>query len=422
MNFIDEATVRLTSGRGGDGAATFHREKHVPRGGPNGADGGRGGNIILVADRNKRTLYDFHLKSEYKAPDGSKAVGSKSGKDAKDIVIRVPVGTVVTDAEDGEPIVDLAIEGMEYVIVRGGRGGRGNLFFTNSVRQSPTFAQNGAPGDELLARFELKLIADVGLIGLPNAGKSTLLSVMSAAKPKIADYPFTTLAPELGVVTAGDSTFVVADLPGLIEGASEGIGLGHQFLRHAERNKVLLHVLDAYPIDDSDPIENYRLIESELKKYSEELFARPRVIALNKSDLGIPEAEEEILGRLKEFGHPIHVISAATAQGIDPLKWTLWRIIEEQAQQEPTVPILVPTTGAGTEGTWDIEANERGYIVRGKRIERLVAMTNLDNRDAIHYLYRKLRRIGVIDKLIEMGVQEGDTVWIGDYEFDYAEW
>jgi len=422
MSFIDEANIRLISGRGGDGAATFHREKHVPRGGPNGADGGRGGHITLLADRNKRTLYDFKLRAEYKADEGSKAVGNKAGKDAKDITIRVPVGTIVTDAQDGEVIVDLAVEGMQYVICKGGRGGRGNLYFTNSVRQSPAFAQMGAPGDLLDAKLELKLLADVGLIGLPNAGKSTLLSVMSSAKPKIADYPFTTLSPQLGVVTVGDHTFVMADLPGLIEGASEGIGLGHEFLRHAERNKVLLHVIDAYPIDDSDPVKNFEMIEAELKQYSEEMWQRPRVIALNKSDMGIPEAEEEIVERLEKFGYPIFIISAATSKGLDPLKWSLWHTIEREMAADNTVPIIVPTYKSEEDALWDVEQTEEGFIITGKRIARLVAMTNLDNRDAVHYLYRKLKRIGVIEKLEDMGAVEGDAVWVGDFEFSYAGW
>lgn len=421
MAFIDEAEVKFISGRGGDGAATFHREKHVPRGGPNGADGGKGGDIILLADRNKRTLYDFKLRAEYKANDGDKAVGNKNGKDAKDILIRVPVGTVVIDTEDDETIIDLSIDKMQYVISRGGRGGRGNLYYTNSVRQSPSFAQRGAPGDVLNARLELKLMADVGLIGLPNAGKSTLLSVMSAAKPKIADYPFTTIAPNLGVVTIGDHTFVMADLPGLIEGASEGIGLGHQFLRHAERNKVLLHVIDAYPIDNSDPIENFRMIEEELRQYSEDLYNRPRIIALNKSDMGIPEAEEDLIERLSQFEIPIFVISAATVQGLEPLKWALWNLVEEKAAEDE-VPIIVPTYRNEEDASWDVIEIPEGYRVIGKRIERLVEMTHLGNRDAVHYLYRKMRRIGVIQKLEEVGAEPGDTVLIGDFDFEYEEW
>lgn len=421
MQFIDEAEVRFVSGRGGDGAATFHREKHVPRGGPNGANGGRGGDIILLANRNKRTLYDFKLQSHYKAKDGIWAVGNKAGKDAKDIEIHVPVGTIVFDADENEPIVDLAVEGMRYVICRGGRGGMGNLHYTNSVRQSPSFAQKGAPGDELNARLELKLMADVGLIGLPNAGKSTLLSTVSAAKPKIADYPFTTLSPNLGVVTIGDHSFVMADLPGLIEGASEGIGLGHQFLKHAERNKVLLHVIDAYPIDNSDPVDNFRMIEAELKQYSEDLYNRSRIIALNKSDMGIPEAEEDILNRLVPFGFPVYVISAATNKGLDPLKWALWSIIEEHLCKE-IVPIIVPTYRSDDASAWDVEKSEIGYRVTGKRVIKLVEMTNLGNRDAVHMLYRKLKRIGVIDRLVEMGVERGDDVYIGDFEFAYEEW
>ncbi len=285
MTFIDEATVEFTSGKGGSGAVSFHREKFVPYGGPDGADGGRGGDVTLIADKGRRTLYDVKLTGKFEAQNGEHGIVNKRGKGGHSIEVKLPVGTVVSNAETGALIVDLRVNGMKHVICQGGKGGQGNEHFATSTRQAPNFAQKGAPGERVLAHLELKLLADVGLIGLPNAGKSTLISRISAAKPKIADYPFTTIVPNLGVVVFHNETFVVADMPGLILGASEGIGLGHQFLRHIERNRVLVHVLDAFPIDESDPLENYELIERELKLYSEEVWATPRLIALNKIDL-----------------------------------------------------------------------------------------------------------------------------------------
>ena len=421
-NFLDEAKVTFRSGNGGNGAASFHTEKHVPRGGPNGANGGRGGDIILVADRHKRTLYDFQLLDHYKADDGVHAVGPKAGKDAKDIILKVPLGTIVYDLDLDEQLVDLSIHGMKYVVCKGGRGGLGNLHFTNSVRQTPKFAQKGAPGDIVHARLELKLIADAGLIGLPNAGKSTLLSALSAAKPKIADYPFTTLSPNLGVVSVGDETYVLADLPGMIEGASEGIGLGFQFLKHAERNKVLLHLVDGYPIDESVPFENFQMIESELKKYSEELYARPRIVAINKADVGIPEAEEEVLKPFKDAGIEFHVISAVSGQGLTDLKWALLKAIQDATPQAQDIQVLVAEPKARDDSAWDVDVVDGDYVVTGRRILRLVAMTDLEKRDALMYLHRKLKRIGVIERLEELGAQEGDTVVIGDYVFAYSEW
>jgi len=266
--FLDEAEVLLVSGRGGSGAVSFHREKFVPRGGPDGSDGGRGGDVVLIADRGRRTLYDFKLQNKFEGQPGEHGHSNKRGRDGKGVEIKVPVGTVITDADTGDVLIDLNTNGMKYVICKGGKGGKGNAHYATSVRQAPNFAQKGAPGETIRAKFELKLIADVGLVGLPNAGKSTLISRISAARPKIADYPFTTIVPNLGVVKFHDTTFVVADMPGLIEGASEGVGLGHQFLRHVERNRVLVHVVDCAPIDESDPVANYELIELELKLYS----------------------------------------------------------------------------------------------------------------------------------------------------------
>jgi GTPase len=418
--FLDEAVVELVSGRGGAGSASFHREKHVPRGGPNGADGGRGGNVILIADRHKRTLYDFKLQRRFEAESGTDAHTNKTGRDGKDIEIRVPVGTIIWDDELNEPIVDLAADGMRYVVCKGGRGGFGNLHYTSSVRQAPTIAQKGAPGDELRARLELKLLADVGLIGLPNAGKSTLISRISAAKPKIADYPFTTIVPNLGVVVVGHESFTVADMPGLIEGASEGRGLGHQFLRHVERTRVLIHVLDGFPIDGSDPVKNYQVIEAELKQYSEEIFNRPRLLALTKMDIGQPGDDEVLIEFLREVTGPdlpIFPISAVSGIGLEPLLRATLEILEREADDLP--PIVSPEIKREADDTWDVVRVNNGYRVVGKRVERLVAMTNLGNEESLRYLHRRLGRIGVIKRLEEMGVEEGDTIWIGKLELEY---
>lgn len=420
--FLDEAVVTFTSGKGGKGSAAFLREKHVPRGGPIGANGGRGGDVVLVADHHKRTLYDFQLRDHYEAENGSDAIGSKSGKDGSSTRILVPVGTIVSDVELDEIVADLSVHGAELTICKGGRGGFGNQHYVNSVRQAPTFAQNGAPAEQVIAKLELKLIAEVGLIGLPNAGKSTLLAAMSAAKPKIGAYPFTTIAPNLGVVSVGDYTFTMADLPGLIEGASEGVGLGHQFLKHAERNKVLLHVVDALPLDGSYPHENFQLIEDELRKFSSELADRPRIVALNKLDLVQPEDRAIILEFFEGIEFPIVLISGATGEGIEDLKYDLWKIIEKTASEEIQPTILKPIVDHKRDDQWSIEQTEEGFMVKGDRVERLVAMTDLENRDAIHYLYRKLQRIGVIARLEEMGAEDGDLVVVANFEFTYTDW
>lgn len=421
-NFLDEVNVTFTSGRGGNGSASFHREKHVPRGGPDGADGGKGGDVVLVADRNRRTLYDFRLRDHYEAESGGDARKDLTGKNGLDVVIPVPVGTVIFDNDTDDVLADLHTDGMKFVACRGGRGGLGNLHFTSSVRQSPKFAQKGAPGEVLEARLELKLIADVGLIGLPNAGKSTFLSSVSAAKPKIADYPFTTIAPNLGVVQAGENTFVIADLPGLIEGASEGTGLGHQFLRHAERNKVLLHLVDAFPIDDSDPRSNYGLIEAELESYSPELARKPRIIALTKSDVLGAELTEEVKASFADVRHPIYIISSVSGHGIKELTFALWEIIAKSTEESVPTRLTPVPIDRQRDDSWDIEVEDGEFIITGDRIERLVAMTDLENTDAVMYMVRRLKRIGVIDRLVDLGVEEGDTVVAGTYAFEYRDW
>lgn len=421
MSFIDEVEVEFISGTGGSGAVAFHREKHVPRGGPNGADGGRGGDIILQADRGCRTLYDLKLRGRVEADSGIHALGNKRGKDAKDVLVRVPVGTVITDVTLNEPLADLNIHGMKYVVAKGGRGGFGNLHYVSSVRQVPNFAQKGAPGEKVVARLELKLLADVGLIGLPNAGKSTLLSMISAAKPKIADYPFTTIVPNLGVARIAEETFVVADMPGLIEGASEGTGLGHQFLKHIERTKVLVHVVDSFPIDESDPWANYNLIEKELQDYNKEIHDRPRVIALNKMDILPPGDLNELRQKFETTGHPVFAISAATGQGLEPVLFAVLEALKA-AEAIPVAPVLLPAKETPQDSEWDvIVAPEGGFEIIGRRIRRMVAMTDLNNRDAVLYLHRRLQRLGVLEKLSEMGAEEGDNVYVENWVFAYEE-
>ena len=418
--FLDEAVVIFSSGRGGSGAVSFHREKHVPRGGPNGADGGRGGDLILIADRNRRTLYELKLQQHLEAADGGHGVGNKRGKDAKNIEVKVPIGTVVTDSETGEFVIDMATNGMRYVLCKGGKGGFGNQHYTSSVRQAPNFAQKGAPPERIVAKLELKLLADVGLIGLPNAGKSTLISRISAAKPKIADYAFTTIIPNLGVVRHQDETFVVADMPGLIKGASEGIGLGHQFLRHVERNRVLVHVVDCYPPDGADPVENYKLIEDEVRLYSEDVWKRPRIIALNKVDCIPSEEFNALRERFEVLGPPLHAISGYTGQGLEGLLQDISAALEA-SKPEADIPMLLPALKAGHDLAFEVEETEDGYEIKGKRIERLVEMTDLRNDEAVRYLHRRLERIGVIEKLRAAGAQEGDNVSIGEVSFAFTD-
>lgn len=421
MNFIDEVVVKLESGKGGAGAASFHREKHVPLGGPNGADGGSGGDIILIADRHLRTLSDFKLKSEFKAEDGTQAVGNKNGKDGKDLEIRLPVGTIITDAESGELYADLNIEGMRFVICQGGRGGQGNLHYTNSVHQAPKYAQLGAPSDELTVKLELKLLADAGLIGLPNAGKSTLLSQVTKARPKIGNYPFTTLSPNLGVANIANNSFVIADLPGLIEGASEGHGLGHRFLKHTERTKVLVHVVDAFPIDETDPWDNYNLIENEIALYSAELAARPRVICLNKMDLQTMGDIDAVEAKFRQTSYPIFRISGVTGEGVERLLYHLAQVIEEEDAHAPAQVVTLPSRPRMSD-EWGVEKTANGFKVTGARIARLVAMTDTTKREALYGLHKKLERIGVINKLRQLGAEDGDTVDIDGWQFEFTDW
>lgn len=426
--FFDEAIVEFVSGDGGSGAVAFHREKHVPRGGPNGADGGRGGNVVLMAERGMRTLYDFKMRRKFAAEHGIHAVGNKRGKSSKDIIVKVPVGTVVWDTVMDEQLADLNLHGMKYIVCKGGRGGRGNLHYVSSVRQVPNFAEKGAPGETVVAKLEMKLLADVGLIGLPNAGKSTLLGALSAARPKIGDYPFTTITPNLGVVTLGDKSFVMADMPGLIEGARLGHGLGHQFLRHIERTKVLVHLVDMAPIDESDPVANYAIIENEIREYNEEVWARPRVVLLNKVDMifpGSPEAErlEVLREQLQEQGVTVFAGSGAAKLGLEPMLFEVVKTLEEQENVE-SMPTLMPAASReDVDDGWEIvPAPEGGWEIIGRRVLRMVKMTNLNNSDGVRFLHRRLERMGIIDRLRELGADEDDSVFVGDAVFSFRDY
>lgn len=421
-NFIDTATIWLHAGKGGDGAVTFHREKYVAAGGPDGGDGGRGGDIIFVADDNLSTLMDFRYKRKYAAQPGENGSGSRcTGKNAPDLVIKVPRGTLIRDAASGLLMAD--ISGDEPVIVaKGGKGGWGNTHFASPTRQIPKFAKPGLPGEEYEVRLELKLIADVGLIGFPNVGKSTLISVISAAKPKIANYHFTTLSPVLGVVKVGsEQSFVAADIPGLIEGASEGIGLGHDFLRHVERCRLLLHVVDVSGCEGRDPKADFEQINHELAGFSAELAQRPQIVLGNKCDIATPEQIADFQQYVEAKGLTFLPISAATRQGVDNLPALVYnrlkdlppiKVYEPEYKRpdkslEPTRPFTVTQTG------------EHEFTVDAPWLERILAGTNVEDYESLQYFQTQLGDSGILDKLVAMGVEEEDTIKIGEYEFDY---
>jgi GTPase len=429
-DFFDRATISVRAGNGGNGAATFRREKFIPRGGPNGGDGGRGGHIYLVADPELNTLLHFSFERKFAAERGGHGQKNKMyGRQGQDLEVRVPPGTVARVTIDGvEYEVDLALPGQRLLAARGGKGGLGNVHFTTSTRQAPRIAEYGEPGQELTIELELKLIADVGLVGFPNAGKSTLLSVISAAQPKIASYPFTTLQPNLGMVTVGDyDRFVVADIPGLIEGAHTGVGLGHDFLRHIERTRVIIHVVDAAGVDGRDPLDDFFQINAELRQYRPELADRPQVLALNKLDL--PEAQANLDRLRREL--PVDradliPIAAATREGVDAL---LRRVAErlrelpavarppsdeEQLQLEWGLPVVDPND-------FEIEREGERWRVRGVKIERLVAMTNFDQPEAVDRVQRVLDASKISDALLKAGLQEGDTVVIGRQELLWSD-
>jgi GTP-binding protein len=423
--FLDEADVEVKAGDGGNGAVAFRREKHVPRGGPAGGNGGDGGAVILVADGRMGTLLDFKYKHAFSAGRGVDGGGGrKDGARGDSCEIRVPCGTVVIDRETGQRLADLVAEGQRYVAAGGGKGGRGNYEFASAVRKTPRFAQKGEPGQSRKLRLELKLLADVGIVGLPNAGKSTLISAISAARPKIADYPFTTLVPNLGVVRAGETSFVVADMPGLIEGAHAGSGLGDRFLRHIERTRVLLHLVDCLPLDGSDPVANFDTVQGEIEAYGHAVAAKPMLVGLNKTDLpGAPEAAERAAETLRGRGHTVFTLSAATGARAQDLVFALAKLLEQHPRPapEPQPEAELTSSVRPSRLPWKVERVEGRLVVSGPGIERIVAQTDLNNLEALKYLHRRLERMGVMEALRREGVEENETVMLADVELEYVE-
>ncbi|MCX7780832.1 MAG: GTPase ObgE [Negativicutes bacterium] len=420
--FIDKAKIVIKAGSGGDGMSSFRREKYVPKGGPDGGDGGRGGDVILIADANLNTLLDFRYKKKFAAERGGNGhTNNKQGADGNDLYIKVPPGTLVRDLLTGEIIGDLTEPGQQITAAKGGRGGRGNARFVSSVHRAPTFAEKGEPGEERELALELKLLADVGLVGYPSVGKSSIISRVSAAKPEIAAYHFTTLTPVLGVVSLGAGhSFVLADIPGLIEGAHEGKGLGHDFLRHVERTKVIIHVLDVSGLEGRDPIDDYHKINYELLRYNERLARRPQIVAANKMDL--PEARENyarVAALLQEQGREVYPVSAATGEGLNELMQRAAQLLAEY-KEEPEEIDEVAVFRAELPEPFTIKRDDDGaYVVEGKEIEKIVAMTHFDNDEALRRFQLAWRRLGIEDALKERGIREGDTVRIRGVEFEY---
>ncbi|MBN1891425.1 MAG: GTPase ObgE [Clostridiales bacterium] len=422
--FFDRAKIIVKAGDGGNGLVSFHTEKNVPNGGPDGGDGGKGGDVIIVATDTLSSLRTFRFKRKFSAENGENGKNKKrAGKGGEDLRIEVPVGTVISDAQTKEVLADLTENGAEYVIAKGGKGGHGNIHFVHSVRQAPRFARVGTPGEEMEISVELKLIADVGLVGLPNAGKSTLLSVISAAKPKIADYPFTTLEPILGVVYADDTQFVVADIPGIIEGASGGAGLGLDFLRHIERTMLLIHVVDVSVQEEGrDPIRDFEQISEELALYKSGLERRPRIVAASKTDLADPDTLSRFVSAMNERGLDVFPISAATTQGTKEL-------IRAVAAMLPEIPKPTETETTQKERLYKYEEktlftvsrDDDVYVVEGDLIQSLAGSINFEDPESLSYFQRMIRKKGIVDALKEAGIQEGDTVRMYDIEFEYID-
>lgn len=419
--FVDVVKISIKAGDGGNGAVSFHREKYVAAGGPDGGDGGRGGDVVFLADTNLSTLLDFRYKRKFKAPGGQNGMAARcTGKSGEDIVIKVPKGTLVKEASSGRILADISSD-EPVVVARGGRGGWGNSHFATPTRQAPRFAKPGLPGQEFEVTLELKLLADVGLAGFPNVGKSTLISVVSEAKPKIANYHFTTLTPVLGMVRVGPGkSFVMADIPGLVEGASEGVGLGHAFLRHVERCRMIVHVVDVSGSEGRDPKEDFEIIQKELERFNPELAARPMMVAGNKCDMATPEQIAEFEAFIHKKGMRFFAISAVTHQGTQAL------VDAVAAQLDSLPPILryetevLPepeTVNASRDVTIQVENGV--YVIKGDWLPTALGMVDPDDYESLQYLQRVLTSAGVFEKLEQMGIAEGDTVSILGFEFDY---
>lgn len=428
--FVDRAKIFIKSGKGGNGAVSFRREPFVPEGGPDGGDGGKGGDVIFQADENLRTLMDFRYKRKYEAENGQDGMKKKRyGKNGQDLIIKVPVGTVVIDEESGLVMQDLTEHGQSFIAAKGGKGGKGNVKYTTSTRQAPNFAEAGGFAKERTVILEMKLIADVGLVGFPNVGKSTLLSVATSAKPKIANYHFTTIEPNLGVVQIFDTSFVMADIAGIIEGAHEGAGLGHKFLKHIERTKVLIHVVDVAGSEGRDPIEDFDKINRELQQYSPKLMKKPQIVAANKIDL-ISEDDPQYI-RFKDYveekGYQVFPMSAPISIGVK-------EILAEAANQLQQL-LLNPQEEEEEYEMFDFEADERDpdyrtvyvdfdgtdYILSGKQLYKIFNSTNFTDMGSIRYLYKYIEKSGALDRLREMGIEDGDIIKIQDYELEYVD-
>ena len=428
--FADRARIFIKSGKGGDGHVSFRRELYVPDGGPDGGNGGKGGDIIFEVDKGLNTLGDFRHNSKYIAKSGEEGGKRRcTGRDGEDLVIKVPEGTVIYDDESRKVIADMSNDNLREVILKGGRGGKGNMNYATSTMQAPQYAQPGQDAQELWVRLELKVIADVGLVGFPNVGKSTLLSRVTNARPKIANYHFTTLNPNLGVVDIdGGRGFVIADIPGLIEGASEGVGLGHEFLRHIERTKVIIHMVDAASTEGRDPVADIKAINEELRAYNPELLKRPQVIAANKIDAIYTDDETEnpvdvIKKAFEPEGIKVYPISAVTGQGLKELLYYVRELLDSMTD-EPVMfekELDTDTLFDNPNEAFYVEKDDKGvYVVSGPRIDRMLGYTNLESEKGFNFFQKFLRQTGVLKQLKELGVQEGDTVRVGDYlEFDY---
>lgn len=422
--FVDQAKIYIKAGDGGDGAVSFHREKYVAAGGPDGGDGGKGGDIVFVVDDNISNLIDFRYKRKYVAEKGQNG-GAKncSGRNAPDLVVKVPRGTVVKEIKSGRILADLSTD-EPAVIAHGGKGGRGNAHFATSTRQIPKFAKPGFRGDEYEVMLELKLIADVGLVGFPNVGKSTLISVVSAAKPKIANYHFTTLTPVLGVVKIEEGkSFVMADIPGLIEGASEGVGLGHEFLRHVERCRLIVHVIDVSGSEGRDPIEDFKAINHELENFSMELAEAPQIVAANKSDMATPEQVERLRNYVEDQGLLFYEISAATTKGTKELMYGVWERLSvlppvKQFEAQPLTQEEIDDKLISKKD-FRVTVEDGVYFVEADWLLDILRTANMDDYSSLQYFQNVLRTSGIIDKLEEMGIEEGDTVSIFNFEFEY---
>ena len=425
--FVDRVKIEARAGKGGSGAVSFRREKYIPKGGPNGGDGGKGGDIIIEADDKFGTLIDLYNHPHQRAKNGENGQGSnKKGKNGEDLIIKVPLGTVVEDMNSAIVLSDLTKNGQRITVAQGGRGGMGNYRFKSSVRRSPKFAQKGEPGEEKKLYLSLKIIADVGLVGYPNAGKSTLLSRISAAKPKIADYPFTTIIPNLGVVNVdATKSFIAADIPGLIEGAHQGTGLGDKFLKHIERTKIILHIIDGSIIKKEDPLSTFRAINKELKNFSEKLTKKPQIITINKCDLlSVQEDISYLKDAFHKEGYQVFLISALTGEGVTTLVYALSSFLDElKIKRKKKISEVLPEKDVVYKFTPRFGISKKGdiYEVTGAEIERIVAMTNFDNDEALSYFQKIIKKIGLEKALIQKGIKEGDQIKIKEIIFTFLD-